>query len=156
MIFLKQYTEETVKYLLVLAGNLFSKEANYQNILAPFQSIMHVNLSFNCARPPFKTSLKEYMNWFTLKNCSIKVQKIKRIDHQHFVDYALYSILKLTIEIFSFNSNRLSQWLRNQLIAHQIGLTDRVALFLCAEALQDFGFELAFSSLARLKKRTFH
>ncbi len=102
--FSRQYTEEqTVKYLLVLPGNLFSKEADYKNILAPFQSIMHVNLSFNCARPPFKTSLKEYMNWFTLKNCSFKVQKIKCIDHQHFVDYALYSILKLTIETFSFN-----------------------------------------------------
>jgi hypothetical protein len=80
---------------------------------------MHVNLSFNCARPSFKTSLKDYMNWFTLRNCSIKVQKIKCIDHQHFVDYALYSILKLTV---------------------------------------NFGLELelAFSSLAHLKKRTFH
>jgi hypothetical protein len=63
--------------------------------------------------------------------------------------------LKLTIETFSFNLYRLSQWLRNQLIAHQIGLTDRVALFPCAEALHDFGFELAFSSLARLKKEHF-
>jgi hypothetical protein len=54
--------KETVKYLLVLAGNLFSKEADYKNILAPFQSIMHVNLHFSCARPSFKTSLEDYMN----------------------------------------------------------------------------------------------
>ncbi len=45
-----------------VSGNLFSKEADYQNILAPFQSIMHVNLHFSCARPSLKISLKDYMN----------------------------------------------------------------------------------------------
>ena len=73
-------------------------------------------------------------------------------------------------ETFTFNSNRLHVWLdekhkellemrkfHNQLTAHEINVIERVALFPCAETLQqqmtnpsvNFGFELAFSSLAR-------
>jgi hypothetical protein len=85
------------------------------------------------------------------------------------VDSFKQLLTQISSETFTFNSNRLSQWLeekhdevcvmrriQNQLTAHQIGLTDRVALFPSAEALQEqmtnqsvnFGFELAFSSLA--------
>jgi hypothetical protein len=45
-----------------VSGKSFLKKKLTLKIFWLFQSTMHVNLSFNCARPSFKTSLKDYTN----------------------------------------------------------------------------------------------
>jgi ankyrin repeat protein len=122
---------------------------------------------------PFHKKLQDFQQHFAsfLVNLRSKLREIVMEIRKGFdsVDSFKQLLNDISYETFVFNSKRLSQWLEekynelcamqrfhHQLIAHEIGVTERVALFPCAETLQEqmtkhsvnFGFELGFSSLA--------